>query len=158
LPLLLSWPTLLFAMNVCFYLFSASVPISTQLNFVAYKTAVTSPTTFFVSIQIPNPVYSFFIRYIAVNSTLACHINIYSNVILGTGTNPFSSKQTFTTTLNYSSQASASPFSSFVPKSGNDYSNMKILVFLTCFGLIATTETTTLYPPIYRIKAYPINN
>ena len=59
----------------------------------------------------------------------------------------FSTPTTYNTTKSYSTIASGNLFTTFTPVSGSDYSNIKIITYLSCFGFAGTSPT----PPIVYI-------
>ena len=86
-------------------------------------------------------------RVITRTSNFAYHLNVANNVNVMSGGTSFSTPTTYNTTKSYSGIASGNLFTTFTPVSGSDYSNIKIITYLSCFGFAGTSPT----PPIVYI-------
>lgn len=82
------------------------------------------------------------------------HLNVFNNV-LAENAKSFTATTSYTILKSYSSMATSEGYSytTFTPVSGSDFSNMKIITFLSCFGFNGTGGT----PPIVFIDTTVLN-
>jgi hypothetical protein len=75
----------------------------------------------------------------AINADFPYHINVYNNDLSSyAGPSTFNNIVSSTYFANYTKQASQYLFNTFTPVSPGDYSNNKILLFLSCLSYIGT--------------------
>lgn len=113
-----------------------------------------------MSVLVATKVFEMELRYIAINSDFPYHINAYSNdVQTYQGPQIIGGPTTSLYYANYTDQAKNFPFHTFTPLANGDFSNNKILLFISCWSYVGGTESAYgQYPPYVNVTTYAFNS
>lgn len=114
---------------------------------------VVTTTSFELDHYIKTPAWIVKYRVITRSSNFPYHLNLINNLNVRS-TTTFTAPTTYSTNKNYSQATNGNLFTTMTPISGSNYSNIKIITYLSCFGFHGTNNT----PPIVYVDTTVLNS